>query len=184
MDKPLELATEVEKLRKDNMRIKVVGGLLASVLFVLLVAGRFQHPKTVEGTQFLVKDSAGNVVARLGQMNLGVTCLTLTAKGHAADAELCVHDDESSHLALLNHHGDSRVSLSPGFTSYEPMTRFPAGLYIGEDLGKNFVNLSLGTETKLIIGHASQDSVVVSSASDKSSINLFGSHGKTVWSTR
>ena len=160
-----------------------MGGLLACVLFVLLVAGRFQRPKTVEGTQFLLKDAAGNVVARLGQMNLGGTCLTLTSKGHAADAELCVHDDESSHLALLNHHGDSRVSLSPGFTSYEPMIRFPAGLYIGEELGKNFVNLSLGAETKLIIGHASHDSIVVSSSLEKPSINLFGRDGQTVWST-
>lgn len=183
MDTPLDLAVEIARLRKDNLRIKVVGGLLALALSALLVAGRFQHPKTVEGTQFILKDSVGNVVAQLGPSS-GGTCLTLTAKGHAADAELCVSDSESSHFALYNHNGYSQVLLSPGYTTVEPLHRFPAGLYIGENLGNNFVNLSLGAETELIIGHGSQKSVVVSSSSNKPSINLFGSDGKTVWSTR
>ena len=183
MDAPLDLAAEIAKLRRDNLKIKVAGGLLAIILFALLAVCRFQPLKTVEGNEFLLKDSVGNVFAKLGPYS-GGTCLTLNAKGHAADAELCVSDDESSFLRLSNKNGDSQVLLSPGHTTFEPLHRFPAGLYIGENLGDNFANISLGADTKLVIGHGSQKSVVVSSPSDKPSINLFGSDGKTVWSTR
>lgn len=183
MNEQLDLAAQIKKLRRDNLRTKWVGGLLMLLLSVLVFLGRTQHPKTVEATQFLLKDSAGNIVARLGQMDFGGTCLTLTAKAHAADAELCVHDDDSSSLVLLDHRGDSRVSLSPGFNTHEPLMRFPPGLYIGEDLGKNYLNISLGTETRLVIGHGSNESVVISSPGDKPAISLFGGDGKKVWST-
>ncbi len=183
VNEQVDLAAQFKKLHRDNLWTKWVGGLLILLLSVLVLLGRIHHPKTVEATQFLLKDSAGNIVASLGQMEFGGTCLTLTAKAHAADAELCVHDDDSSSLSLLEHRGDSRVLLSPGFQTYEPSMRFAPGLYIGEDLGKNYLNISLGTETKLVIGHGSSESVFISSGGDKPAISLFGSDGKKAWST-
>ena len=182
MGEPLDLAKQLQQLRKDNTRIRLLGSFLIVGLLAVIFTNHFQRPTSLEATEFLLKDSAGNVVARLGAAKFGGTCLTLMAKEHAADAQLCVHDN-GSYLALLNHQGDSRVSLSPGFTGYEPLTRFPAGLYIGQDLGKNFASLTLGTETKFALGHGPQNSILVSSPADKPEITLFSSEGKRIWST-
>jgi len=183
LQEPLDLAAQLEKLRRDNHRTTIIFAFLIVALVTITLANHFQRPTSLEATEFLLKDSAGNVVARLGAAEFGGTCLTLKAKEHAADAQLCVHDDDGSYLALSNHHGDSRVSLSPGFTGYEPLTRFPAGLYIGQDLGKNFASLTLGTETKFALGHGPQNSILVSSPADKPEITLFSGEGKRIWST-
>jgi hypothetical protein len=183
VNEQIELTAQVKELRRQNLKTRWIGGLLIAFLSVLVMFGQIRHAKTVEATQFLLRDSKGIIIARLGQMDSGGTCLTLNAKAHAADAELCVHDDDSSALVLLDNHGDSRVSLSPGFNLYEPLKRVPPGLYIGEELGKNYLNISLGAETKFVLGHGSNESVFISAPEDKPAINLIGSDGKKTWST-
>jgi hypothetical protein len=183
MDEQVDLTAQIKELRRQNLMTRWIGGLLIAFLSAIVILGEIRHPKTVEANQFLLKDGKGNIVAKLGQMDFGGTCLTLNAKAHGADAELCVNDDDSSALVLLDHHGDSRVSLSPGFNLYEPLNRVAPGLYIGEELGKNYLNISLGTETKLVLGHGSNESVVISAPENKPAINLIDSDGKKTWST-
>ncbi len=179
-----DILVELEKLRKDNKRIKAALGLLALALLAFVLAGHFHHPRVIVGTEFLLQDGAGNVVARLGHLGFGGTCLSLMTKDHGANAQLCVDDQDSSYLALIDRHDESRVSLTPGFTTYEPLGRIPAGLYIGKDSGRNSVDLSLGTETTLTFTQGLRNSIVVSSAADRPSINLFGNNGTKVWSTQ
>jgi hypothetical protein len=141
MNEQIELTAQVKERRRQNLTTRWIGGLLIAFLSAIVIFGQIRHPETVEATQFLLKDGKGNIVAKLGQMGFGGTCLTLNAGTHAADAELCVNDDDSSSLILLNHHGDSLVLLSPGLNFYEPLKRVPPGLYVGEELGKNYLNI-------------------------------------------
>jgi len=110
---------------------------IAAVLFLCLTAACliawFGHPKTVEAAEFLVRDRQGNVVARLGQLNFGDTCLTLTANQNVSVANLCVQNDEGTYLDLHNLKSESRATLTPGFSICEPLYRFRASLGIFEN---------------------------------------------------
>ncbi len=179
-----DLATKVDRLRRDVFWTKCIAGLLILCLVAVVIATRPKHPKTVEGTKFVIKNDVGNVIATLGKEGFGSTCLTLSAKEHAAVARLCVDDDGGGFLDLHDLHTESRATLTPGFTMYEPLTRFPAGLLIEKDASKHHVNLSLGDETKMVIGHGSKDSIILSSPANKPAISLFSEDGKPLWSTR
>jgi hypothetical protein len=87
----------------------------------------------MEASEFLVRDRAGNVVARLGQSGFGDTCLTLTANQNVSVADLCVQNGEGASLDLHNLKSESRATLTPGFKMYEPMSHVQAALVIVEN---------------------------------------------------
>jgi hypothetical protein len=132
LDNHPDLATKIERLQQDVFRTKCV----AVVLFLCLAAGSIatweRHPKTTEANEFLLKDRAGNVVARLGQDGFGDTCLTLTANQNVSEASLCVQNDEGASLDLHNLRSESRATLTPGFNLYEPMSHIQPTLVITE----------------------------------------------------
>lgn len=178
-----DLAAQIDTLRKDIFWTKCIAALLILCLVAVVIASRPRQPKIVEGTRLVLKDEAGNVVASLGKEDFGETCLTISAKAHAAVSALCVADDGGSSLDLHDLQTESRVLLTPGFTGHEPLLQFPAGLLIEKDASKHFVNLRLGDETKMVIGHGSNDSIILSSPPSKPEIALFGEGGKQIWST-
>ena len=101
------------------------------LLFVALSAATWtRHPDTVEANQFLIRDRAGNVVARLGHDNLGDTCLTLTAKQNVSIASMCVQDREGATLDLHNLKSESRATLTPGFYTSEPPVHVQPALVV------------------------------------------------------
>ncbi|MFI5098581.1 MAG: hypothetical protein ACHQT6_11470 [Candidatus Acidiferrales bacterium] len=180
-----DLAAQVDKLRRDILWTKCIAGLLILCLVAVVIVSRPRHPKIVEATQLILKDEAGNVVASLGKGAFGETCLTLSAKAHAAVSELCVADDGGGFLDLHDLNTESRATLTPGFTMHESLaTHFPAGLLIEKDASKHFVNMSLRDETKMVIGHGSNDSIILSSPTNKPAITLFNGDGKQIWSTQ
>jgi hypothetical protein len=122
-------------------------------------------------------------VATLGQQKFGDTCLTLTAKQHISEASLCVQNDEGSILDLHNLKAESRAMLTSGFNTYEPIFHFEPSLVISENMNTHFVKINLGTETKLVLGHNSKDSVSISSLGGEPRITLFGPNEKPTWST-
>jgi hypothetical protein len=132
LDSQPDLVVKIEKLSGDIFRTKCI----AAVLFLCLVAGNVanwkRHPRTLEANEFLLKDRAGNVVARLGQYNFGDTCLSLTANQNISVANLCVQNNEGSSLDLHNLKSESRVTLTPGFNLYEPPSHFEPALVITE----------------------------------------------------
>jgi hypothetical protein len=71
-----------------------------------------KRTKTIEANEFLVRDRAGKIVARLGHDDFGDTCLTLTAQQSVSVANLCVQDNEGSSLDLHNLKSDSRATLT------------------------------------------------------------------------
>lgn len=132
MDHQPDLVATIERLRRDVFRTKCV----AAVLFLCLAAGSIaaweRHPKTVEANEFLLKDRAGNVVARLGEEAYGDSCLTLTAIHNVSVASLCVQNNEGAILDLHNLRTESRATLTPGFNLSEPMSRLQPALVITE----------------------------------------------------
>jgi len=188
-----DLSTEIEELRRAIYWTRCLGGLLILGLATMIAAGRIRHPiaveagqmKTVEANQFLLKDNAGNLVARLGAQRIDGTCLTLSAKENAA-AKLCVGEDGSSSLVLSKKGGQSSVSLSTGNNAAQQgmeLAQVNTGLQIWKDGGKNSVDLVVGSDgISFFMGHGENPSVVISTSKDKSLIDLFGQGGRRVWS--
>jgi len=127
-----DCVAKIERLQRDIFRAKCVG----VVLFLCLAGGSIatweRHPKTAEANEFLLKDRAGNVVARLGQDSFEDTCLILTAKQNVSVVSLCVQNEEGASLDLHNLKSESRATLTPGFNSYEPIFHFEPALVIIE----------------------------------------------------
>jgi hypothetical protein len=183
LNSQLDLLPQIEKLRRDILWTRCVAAVLFLCLAVVSVANWTRHPRTVEASEFLLKDRAGNVVARLGQYDFGDTCLTLTAKQHISVANLCVQDGEGSSLDLHNMKSESRATLTPGFNSHEPLFQFQPALIINDALSSHFVDINVGPETKLVMGHDSKDSVSISSRAGEPNTVLFDVNQKTIWSS-
>jgi hypothetical protein len=128
-----DLLRTVERLQKDMFWMKCTATVLFICLAGIFITTWFRHPKTLDANEFLVTDRTGNVVARLGQLSFGATCLTLTANQQVSVADLCVQNDEGASLDLHNLKSESRATLTPGFKMYEPMGHVRAGLAISEN---------------------------------------------------
>lgn len=179
------MAVRIEKLSRDIFWTRCIAGAAALLCLALAVAANWRrHPETVEAREFLLKDRAGNIAARLGKDDFGDTCLTLSAKEQIAVASLCVQDNEGSSLDLHNLKSESRATLTPGFYVYEPLHRFQPALLINEALSTNFANLNVNAETELVMGHGSKKSIRISSPAGMPTITLFEPNGNPVWSTR
>jgi hypothetical protein len=181
MSEPIELAVQIASLRRSLFWSKSVVGFLILVLFSLVLGGLTRRPETVEANQILLKDKKGNLIAKLGDEGYGSTCLTLFAQVNGPRSELCV--DRSGSFLVLSGPNDSRVSLTPGFSTIEPSMPIAPGLYIGENNGQNFASISIGSETSIAIGHGSMKAIEISSPTGSPAINLFGGDGKKLWST-
>jgi hypothetical protein len=131
-----EMASQIERLRSDIFWTRCILGVAILCLAALNVANFRRHAETIEANEFVLKDRAGNVAARLGKDSLGDTCLTLTAREHAAVASMCVEDDVGSSLDLYNRKPESRAVLTPGFHLSEPYMPVDPALIIN---GKNYV---------------------------------------------
>jgi hypothetical protein len=202
VDAQTDFAAQIKRLRRDILWTKLVGGLLILLLSVLVLSERNKHLQTVEATEFLLRDDTGNVVARLGKQDSGGICLALNPRHSVGGAELCSFEgtiSSSSYLGLRENDG-SRVSLSAGFNSTNGKFPVQPGLYIlREDLGRKFLNLSLGNDARLAIGHEARivqsqnvttdyqqygETAAVSIPEGKAEIDLFDHLEKKVWTTQ
>lgn len=183
VESQLDLAALVGKLERDIFWTRCATG----ILFLCLCAAGFaiwpRRPQAVEANEFLLRDQKGNVLARLGQSVFGDTCLTLTARDNVSVASLCVQNTEGSILDLHNLKSESRAVLTPGFNTFEPMTRIQPALIINDSMSSHFVHINLGADTAMVLGHGSNDSVRISSPVGEPRITLFGTDQKPVWST-
>jgi hypothetical protein len=184
LDSQLDLLAQIEKLRRDILWTRCSVAALFLCLAVATVANWTRHhARTVEANEFLLKDLAGNVVARLGQSDIDDTCLNLTAKQNVSIANLCVQDGEGASLDPFNVKSQSSATLTPGFYVYEPLHHFQPGLTITDAMRSHFVDIKVGTETKLVMGHGYKDSVSISSRAGEPKIVLFGVNQNPVWSS-
>jgi hypothetical protein len=183
LENQADLSARIERLRKEIWWTKCLAAVSILCFAALSIASWMRHPNSVEAKEFLVKDRAGNLVARLGQDKFGVTCLTLTAKKDVSIASLCVQDDEGSLLDLHNLKSESRAMLTPGFNMIEPAGHFQPALIINAGSNDPFLHINLGRETTLVMGDGSKESVAISSIPENPKITLFGADQKPIWST-
>jgi len=184
LDIQLELASKIEHLRRQMFWTRCIAGATLLCLAVAATVNWKRHAAIVEANEFLLKDRAGNVAARLGQDNLGNTCLILSAKGHVAVASLCVQDEEGSSLDLHNVKSEARATLTPGFYLWEPHDRVRPALIINDSWGTNFAHLNVDREVRLAVGHDSKGSIRISSPAGVPRIVLLDRDEKPVSSTR
>ena len=130
LDSQSDLIANIERLRRNVFWANCVAGVLFLFLLAGSIANWTRHPRTVEANEFLLRDRAGNVVARLGQYDFGDTCLTLTANQNVSVANLCVQNSEGASLDLHNLKSESRATLTPGFSMYEPLFHIQPALVI------------------------------------------------------
>ncbi|MGB7231517.1 MAG: hypothetical protein WBD19_07580, partial [Candidatus Acidiferrum sp.] len=175
----------IERIERENRRLKLVmtlSTLLSIVALALIVTGHFHEKRILEAQEILLKDSSGNVMARIGSRAVGA-CFEMYGKTKDASVVLCAGDDAGADLLLTTRHGDSRVLISAGGKMYETVgaTSVPS-LLIAQG-GKGFVSLAVGTDPSLGMPHsAAQKSAVVSVLGERPTINLLDSNGKTLWS--
>ncbi|HTU35404.1 MAG TPA: hypothetical protein VMF66_16495 [Candidatus Acidoferrum sp.] len=130
MEDQFELGREIDNLRRSIFRTKCGAGLLFICLGVGIFALWNRRVGTVDANELVLRDKAGNVVARLGQDSYSDTCLTLTSNHDASVASLCVDEGGGSVLDLHNLTEGSRAMLTPGFTIYEGTGKIRPGLMI------------------------------------------------------
>jgi hypothetical protein len=114
MEDHSRLTAQLVDLRRDIFWTRCILAVLAVCLGVAVYAMWTRHPSTIEANEFVVRDRAGNIVARLGAIGLGETCLELTAKGDTSIANLCVQNEGGAILDLHNLKSESRATLTPG----------------------------------------------------------------------
>jgi hypothetical protein len=163
MSERTDLSAEVQKLRRALFWTQCLGGLLILGLTTFIGVRRIRQAlavetsqtKTVEANQFVLKDEAGNVIAKLGAQRIDGTCLTLSTKENSATAQLCVGEDGSSGLLLSGKSGHSSISLSTGNNAAEQgleLGQVNTGLQIWKDNGKNWVDLIVGCSYQCAVG--------------------------------
>jgi hypothetical protein len=131
-----DMASQIQILRRDIFWTRCILGAAVLCLVALNIASSRRHAQTIEANEFVLRDTAGNIAARLGKDKFGDTCLSLTAKENVADASICVQDGVGSYLDLFNLKSGSRAMLTPGFYMVEPYMPVEPALVIN---GKNYV---------------------------------------------
>ena len=138
MEIQADLASQIQKLHKDIFWTRCILGAALVCLATVIVANSWKHPNTVEANQFLVRDRAGNVTARLGQDSFGDTCLTLVAEQNISIASMSVQGRGGASLDLHNLKSESSATLTPGFYMFEPLAQVQLALIV------NGVNYTAG----------------------------------------
>jgi hypothetical protein len=178
-----ELLERVRKLESENRKIKWAVGFLALLLATTTALAVSLHfRRKLDVTELAVRDSHGNVAARLSSGRFE-TCFELMGYREATNARLCADNRYGSYLSLASQNPEARTLLSAGRDVREG-GRFGPGLSIqgGPRRGMFLVDVGSEAGTELQVG-ASTDSnaVVLSTGQDAPSVGILGSDGKVLW---
>ncbi len=111
------IAERLEKVERENRRLRRAG-LAALVLgCAVLVMGQVRPARTIESSQFILKDANGRVRAQLTMDPANRPTLTLSdEKGHAVVS--LIGGDDHPFLGLSGAGGEERVMLMASKDSY------------------------------------------------------------------
>jgi hypothetical protein len=129
-----EIRSRLEKLERENRRLKSMGGLAALVAVSLFLMGQAKPDRTLEAERFVLKDASGNVGAELAIGKLGPKLTLNDANGHPS---VTLVGGDAPFLTLTLGKGEKQINLSTG--SGEPVLHLM-------DLGVGAATLSLGLD--------------------------------------
>lgn len=102
----------LEKLEKQNRRMKQIGALALILVVSVLLMGQAVPKKTVDANEFILKDTNGNVRGKFDLNALGPELVLLDEKGDARAALLVSSVLDDARL-LLNKGKEGGAALSP-----------------------------------------------------------------------
>ncbi len=146
-----ELERRLLSVEKQNRRLKQLGAALLVLVTSLIVMGQAPSKKTVEANEFILRDSGGNVRAKLS-MDVHVG----SAPGYPASPQLVFFDEKGKQRVQMD--GDA---FSPGLNLYDSQGRRRGSFDVALDTGVLFLSDEHGTtKTRLTEGEASADEIV------------------------
>jgi hypothetical protein len=77
-----EICSRLEKLERENRRLKTMGGLAALMVVSLFLMGQARSDRTLEAQRFVLKDASGNVGAELAMDRLGARLVLNAPNGY------------------------------------------------------------------------------------------------------
>jgi hypothetical protein len=111
--------TRLEKIERQNHRLKLAGACLLILGSSLLLMGQFSStPRTVEAEHFALLDRHGKIRARLGTLGES-TILSMNDQQGLIRTSLTIGEDGFPGLVFHDRHGEVRVFL--GVLDGEPI---------------------------------------------------------------
>ena len=94
------LADRVGRLERENRRLKLAGLLALSLVAAVFAMGQARPPATIEAREFVIVDTGGKSLGRLGIGEDGLPILVMRGKDDTIRALLSVYDDGSAIMSL------------------------------------------------------------------------------------
>ncbi len=136
-----ELTQRVERLERENGRLKRVGAVIVfGIVAAFLMGQAMPRSTTVEAQRFVLKDKRGTVRAVLGGAAVGdatgeVVGLLVYDKKHVVRAVLALREDDSPALSLADEKANERVIVdtSSGMQIIGNGPRLSLGVQLGNE---------------------------------------------------
>jgi hypothetical protein len=171
----------LERLEKENRRLKRLGLAALAILGAALVMGQSPTKRTLEANEFILRDASGSVRATL-KMDKGEPLLSLlgsNGKAEAAPEQIDFADSNGTRRVMLGSHSAIYHQLAEGKTVF---TDEGPGLLLSGPDGEtraDFRGMADGAEL-LLYGQNSADStkqVYLSSGGDGPSLTVADEKG-------
>lgn len=156
-----EALRQIAKLRVMCRGLLVLIVFLGA-LFALFLWVDLSRAKTeLRAEQFVLLDHSHKPVARLRNEGSGA-CLDLNAESKTTGVTICAADQIGSYVSLTNRGGETRAIVSAGINLSESMDQhYPPGLIVSTANGQKTFAVSVGEESKLILGDSLQKNTFV-----------------------
>ena len=137
-----EIADRLERVEKENQRLKRIGLVLLLALSALVLMGQAGTGRTMEAEKFILRDQAGKMRAELDMDQSGAPGLTFYDKTGERSAEyrntdVWISTKEGTTWIMG---GELSVSNSSGHIDFQAN---PLRLYIHDDKGVGYVSLGI-----------------------------------------
>lgn len=114
-----DFQTRLERLEKQNRRLRVAGFSLCGLACLLLMLGQAKpKERTLEAESFVLVDKEGTTRASLGLLRDGAVGLHLKDTNGKTRVKLSVQGDQTAQLELLNENEQTRVALFDHFVRH------------------------------------------------------------------
>lgn len=94
------LAHRLGRLERENRRLKLAGLLVLTLFASVFLMGQARPPTTIEAQEFVIVDTSGKSLGRLGVGDDGLPILTMRGTDDTIRVLVSVYDDGSAIMSL------------------------------------------------------------------------------------